>query len=358
MLFHSAAPPLQTPHSGYHWDGRPRRFFEGWYFRLTLPEPRHTLAFMYSIEDPQGGQIPSGGAAQILGPEDSYLCRTLPDLGLFWAASERLALGHRRQPVRPGQPPIFGPGAEGYRVSATRHQGYLTDPATGLEVAWDYGITAHYGWGSPQGRQQSTAGALSQLQIFEPGWQILMAHGSAKGWVQWGSQHYAFTQAPTYSEKNWGGAFPQKWFWINCNAFDGERDLALTAGGGRRQVLTRMEEVAMVGIHHRGQFYEFVPWNAQVRWRIAPWGHWVVEAARPGYAVEVVGTTDRPGLPLRVPLRQGLVYGCRDTTLGTLSLRLWRLRGKKRELIVEATSQQGGLEVGGNPWTEDWVSPT
>jgi hypothetical protein len=24
---------LPTPHSGYHWDGLPRRFFEGWYFK-------------------------------------------------------------------------------------------------------------------------------------------------------------------------------------------------------------------------------------------------------------------------------------------------------------------------------------
>jgi len=38
---------------------------------------------------------------------------------------------------------------------------------------------------------------------------------------------------PQLIEKNWGGAFPQKWFWLNCNSFDGEPDLALTAGGGR-----------------------------------------------------------------------------------------------------------------------------
>lgn len=25
-----------TPHSGYHWDGTNRRFFEGWYFKVRL----------------------------------------------------------------------------------------------------------------------------------------------------------------------------------------------------------------------------------------------------------------------------------------------------------------------------------
>ncbi|NES94994.1 MAG: hypothetical protein F6K32_07110, partial [Desertifilum sp. SIO1I2] len=26
--------PLQTPHSGYHWDRISDRFFEGWYYRV------------------------------------------------------------------------------------------------------------------------------------------------------------------------------------------------------------------------------------------------------------------------------------------------------------------------------------
>ena len=53
---------MLTPHSGYHWDGSDRRFFEGWYFRITLPKHRQTFAFMYSIEDPIGGQPTAGGA--------------------------------------------------------------------------------------------------------------------------------------------------------------------------------------------------------------------------------------------------------------------------------------------------------
>ena len=32
--------------------------------------------------------------------------------------------------------------------------------------------------------------------------------------VEWGERRYEFTDAPTYSEKNWGGAFPLKWFWM------------------------------------------------------------------------------------------------------------------------------------------------
>ncbi|PLZ63733.1 tocopherol cyclase family protein, partial [Fischerella thermalis] len=70
----------QTPHSGYHWDHSSRRFFEGWYYRVTLPDEDQSFAFMYSIEDPIGGKPHSGGAAQILGPNDEYLCRTFPEV--------------------------------------------------------------------------------------------------------------------------------------------------------------------------------------------------------------------------------------------------------------------------------------
>ncbi len=368
--------PLQTPHSGYHWDGSPGRFFEGWYFRVTIPEVRQTFAFMYSIEDPSGGYAQSGGSAQILGPEDGYVCRSFPDVDLFWAWQEGLGLGHWRQKFSRGgknlvgaqhavplqQPRLLASSEfrdcvpEGYQVTATWHQGCLNDPAFG-PVTWEYHTEPIYGWGSSGKPQQSTAGLLSSLQIFEPGWQILMAHGHATGWVEWRGQRYEFANAPAYSEKNWGRSFPQKWFWLNCNVFEDAKDLALTAGGGRRQVLGWMESVAMVGIHYQGQFYEFVPWNARVSWHIEPWGNWQMRCEKPGYVVEVTGTTSYPGTSLRAPTQDGMVFCCRDTMQGALTLKLWQQRAGHSTLILAASSIQAGLEVGGGPWHEPWVQP-
>jgi tocopherol cyclase len=344
--------PLQTPHSGYHWDGRPRRFFEGWYYRVTLPT--QTFAFMYSIEDPQGGQY-SGGAAQILGANDEYLCRPFPDVNWFWAWKDALGLGHWRKTDLSQKPDYLEPAdfdrhiQEGYQATATWHQGKLHDPVVG-SAQWQYQTQPIYGWGEPGRSQQSTAGWLSQFQIFEPGWQILMAHGLASGWIEWKGKRYAFENAPAYSEKNWGGAFPQKWFWLNCNAFD-HPDLALTAGGGRRNVLGLMESVAMVGIHYQGQFYEFVPWNGSVHWEIDPWGYWQMTAQSGDREVTLTGKTDRPGTPLRAPTAAGLVFCCRDTMAGEVTVTLRR----SGRVILEARSDQCGLEVGGSPWGETWV---
>ncbi|MDX2098926.1 MAG: tocopherol cyclase family protein, partial [Leptolyngbyaceae cyanobacterium bins.59] len=216
---------LQTPHSGYHWEGSHHRFFEGWYYRVTLPESGETFAFMYSIEDPIGGKPYSGGAAQILGPSDIYFCRTFPGVSGFWGWKSALGLGHWRSSS--SKPPTYLPiesfdrtVSEGYQATAFWNQGKLHDPASGERVRWQYGIEPVYGWGRPDRPQQSTAGWLSSLQIFEPGWQILMAHGLATGWIEWKGTRYEFVNAPAYGEKNWGGAFPEKWFWFNCNTFD------------------------------------------------------------------------------------------------------------------------------------------
>ena len=372
---------LQTPHSGYHWDGTSNRFFEGWYYRVTLPNnasvaPRgrepavakpgassgQTFAFMYSIDDPIGGKPYSGGAAQILGPDDEYLCRTFPNVEQFWASSKTLALGHWGKTDLQMSPQYLNPAKferhikEGYQATATWNQGTIRDPASGAYCHWQYAIEPIYGWADTGAPQQSTAGSLSSLPIFEPGWQILMAHGLATGWIEWNGKIYEFTDAPAYGEKNWGRAFPKKWFWLNCNSFDREPDLALTAGGGKRGVLWWTEAAALIGIHYRGKFYEFVPWNSEVSWQIQPWGNWQMQARNSQYEVELVGTTEKPGTLLRAPTEKGLIFFCRDTMQGQLSLELRERRGSTSKPIVTASSSVCGLEIGVGPWQEAWVS--
>ncbi len=354
--------PLQTPHSGYHWNATSSRFFEGWYYRVTLPDCGQTFAFMYSIDDPIGGKPCSGGAAQILGPHDEYLWRTFPNVNQFWAASDSLALGHWGRNNLEIPPQYLHPSKfehhipEGYQATATLNQGFIHDPATHAYCRWLYEIKPVYGWADTGAPQQSTAGWLSFLPIFEPGWQILMAHGLATGWIDWNGNRYEFTDAPAYSEKNWGHAFPKQWFWLNCNSFDDESDLALTAGGGLRKVLGWEESAALVGIHYGGKFYEFVPWNSQVSWQIQPWGCWQMQAQNADYEVELTGTTDKPGTPLRAPTQQGLIFFCRDTMHGQLTVELRSRHGGESKIILKASSSVCGLEVGGGPWHQPWIS--
>ncbi|MGV2828908.1 tocopherol cyclase family protein [Myxosarcina sp. GI1(2024)] len=349
---------LQTPHSGYHWNYFSPRYFEGWYYRLTLPEIAQTFAFMYSIEDPIGRQANSGGAVQILGIDEGYLCRTFPDVKRFFAARDRLCFGHWGNTRSSISPQLLSPQEfeteieRGYQATATLNQGCIYYPDVRNYCRWQYQIEPIYGWGNPQQPQQATAGWLSYLPVFEPGWQVLMAYGLATGWIDWQGKVYHFTNAPVYTEKNWGSSFPQKWFWINCNSFITRDDLAITAVGGIRDVLWWQEAVGLVGIHHRGQFYEFAPGNARVSWQVQPWGEWKMQAISSDYEVNLIGTTDLLGTYVRVPTARGLVFACRDTTRGQLTL---ELRSRHGKTILKAKSNLAGLEIGGSPWDEPWI---
>lgn len=338
---------LTTPHSGYHWRGGSHRFFEGWYLRLSLPQLGQAVAFMYSIDDPAGGAPHSGGAAQILGPDDAYCCRTFPDVSRFWAWRDRNGLGHSRSGPLGHRENFLAAAGEGYQVTPTRHQGRLQDPATGQEITWDYSIQPVYGWGPPDRPQRPTAGWLSYLPITEPGWQVLMAHGLATGYLQWGAQRYEFDQAPAYAEKNWGGAFPSRWFWLQANAFEGTPDLTVTAAGGRRQIGPRQEEVAIAAVHHRGCFYEFLSTKGQLVWQVSPWGRWSLQGETHRHRITLTGDTEKAGVWVRVPTQTGLRFLCRDTARGRLHLKLTDRRSGRD--IVSADTRLAGLEVGGPP---------
>jgi tocopherol cyclase len=73
--------------------------------------------------------------------------------------------------------------------------------------------------------------------------QVLMAHGRATGWIEWGGERFDFEDAPSYAEKNWGGGFPDKWFWVQCESFEGGGMSGLTVAGVHNSVLSAWSSV-------------------------------------------------------------------------------------------------------------------
>ncbi|KDO79774.1 hypothetical protein CISIN_1g011258mg [Citrus sinensis] len=259
---------------------------------------------------------------------------------------------------------------EGFQVTPLWHQGCIHDDGrtnfaeTVKSARWEYSTRPVYGWGNVGSKQNSTAGWLAAFPVFEPHWQICMAGGLSTGWIEWDGERFEFQDAPSYSEKNWGGAFPRKWFWVQCNVFEGATgEVALTAGGGLRQlpVLDSFENAAMIGIHYDGILYEFVPWNGVVSWEISQWGYWYFAAENQTHMVELKATTKYPGTTLRAPTSEaGLAPACKDTCFGELTLQLWERRydGTKGKMILDVTSDMAALEVGGGPWFNTWKAKT
>ncbi|MFS7962640.1 putative tocopherol cyclase [Helianthus anomalus] len=186
------------------------------------------------------------------------------------------------------------------------------------------------------------------------------------GWIEWGDERYEFKNAPSYCEKNWGGGFPRKWFWVQCNVFKGASgEVGLTCGGGLRQLPglnETFENAALIGVHHGGIFYEFVPWNGVVEWEVAEWGYWHVTAQNETHKVELEASTKDPGTTLRAPTTEaGFAPACKDTCFAHLTLKLWE-KGSAAvadgKLILDVTSDMAAVEVGGGPWFNTWKGKT
>ena len=364
--------PQQPPHAGCHFRpthlGTPRnhkgprqtkRFFEGWYYRITLPQDNASFAFIYSIEDPFDGSDLSLSCQQIMGPDDEYLVQADRDHTKFWAWTHQQALGcvfkakndSAQNALSPTETVIdpdafFSKVKSGFQMLPNRLQGRLVGHDGSLggvfdgqgvegECTYDMTIEPIAGWGDVEVGQKSTAGWLASYKVFEPHWQVTMADGRATGSVTWKDKTYKFENAPFYAEKNWGGAFPIKWYWCQCNSFEGYtsdgQSLSVTAGGGTRKIpLGQKESLGMVSVHYNGKFYEATPWLGEMDWEISPWGYWKMtgrstKGARP-FEVELEAICDSPGVKLRAPTeKDGMVYFCRDSFLSDVKLSLWDL---------------------------------
>lgn len=346
---------------------------------------------MYSVENPafrkklttfeqaQHGALFTGVGAQILGADDKYICQYVDDSRNFWGSRHELKLGNTfivqgagKAPSKEVPPKEFNQRVlEGFQVTPLWHQGFIrddgrTDYVDIVKTArWEYSTRPIFGWGNVDSKQKSTAGWLAAFPVFEPHWQICMGGGLSTGWIEWDGEKYEFENAPSYSEKNWGGAFPRKWFWVQCNVFEGASgDVALTAAGGLRQLpgpTDYYENAALIGVHYEGTFYEFVPWNGVVNFDVAPWGHWYMSAENETHLVELEATTEDPGTTLRAPTTEaGLAPACKDTCYGDLRLQLWERKqnGSKGKLILDVTSNMAAVEIGGGPWFNAWKGKT
>lgn len=401
--------PQQTPHSGRHFYpthpayrrkfGRRRRFTEGWYYRLTLPEENVSFAFIISIEDPgiRNSDLKLA-CIQVIGPNNGYLVQADCDDTKFWAWKHQQALGYVFE-YQPEASPldstttVMNPEQwkstvkSGFQVLPTRLEGringhdgikggVLTGQGNPGYCEYEFDFTPLVGWGDVDGEQKSTAGWLASFSVFEPHWQVTVADARATGTVTWQNTTYTFQDAPFYAEKNWGAALPSKWYWTHCNSFDGfcdaDNSLSITAGGGVRQTPIGKESLGMICVHYNGVFYEAVPWTGMMEWEVTTWGSWIMKGKcltgeRP-FEVEFTckcNPEENPGLVFRAPTPdEGMVYFCRDTFEADCELSLWELvyddetrtfvRREGPPIIDSARSSQGGAEVGGGPWWDTW----
>lgn len=396
-----------------------KRFMEGWYYRITLPEEKVSFAFIFSIEDPNYylqkssvGENLSLAAVQVMGPNDEYVVQADQDHSKFWASDRQQAFGYTFEShpvaVEDGDTmsspsssslsssphPVIDPEdfhttvKTGFQMLPTRlqgkvqgHDGSLGGVLQGQGIPrtceFDMKIRPLSGWGDDEDdNQKSTAGWLASFSVFEPHWQVTLADARATGYAIWNGKRYDFDNVPFYAEKNWGGSFPSKWYWVQCNSFEGytcpegRSRLSLTAGGGIRKIpFGKTEELGMVCVHHNGIFYEAVPWTGEMEWDVDPWGSWSFSAKCTSgeklFEVQVVAKCEEEGVVLRAPTQDlGLAYFCRDSFYANVELSLYEIywdkqqqeyiRGKAILEKAKSIPRTGAVEIGGGPYWNPW----
>jgi len=119
----------------------------------------------------------------------------------------------------------------------------------------------------------------------------------ATGWIEWNGKRYEFTNAPAYSEKNWGGAFPKNGSGSIATALT-VNPTSLTAGGRRGSFV--VDGICGDGwLALRGKFYEFVPGIQRYTGIFSLGVDGKCKLEIPSLA-ELTATTDLPGT-LRAP---------------------------------------------------------
>ena len=173
---------------------------------------------------------PSGTASACRSSARTTRASSATSTSPSWADEHALASAPTRGiPLRrPSSPAAFARFVEeGFQFTSTRHQGVYAD------ASWSYEVTPLLGWGGDGDRQYSAAGWLAAVPVFDPHYQVLMAHGRASGHVCWRGERYDFDDAIVYSEKNWGDKFPSRWFWMECNTGWSDPGVITRDGGGR-----------------------------------------------------------------------------------------------------------------------------
>lgn len=216
---------------------------------------------MFAIEAPDRGTV------QLLSADDRlYVCDLPNNGGRFVGSKERFDISHwaYKEQCKNGKQEAEAsngrPVMQGYKLCGTSCHGCFESHDRGTDatlVQWGVDYTPMLTWGS-RGTSRHTATWLAQFPIFEPGYQVLMAHGVVtSGYIRYRNREIKLAGSSVYSEKNWGQSFPTKWWWVQANAFKGEPDLSVLAVGATRQVLFWTEDIGMLSVHYKGELYEF-----------------------------------------------------------------------------------------------------
>ncbi|MCB9778601.1 MAG: hypothetical protein H6742_08580 [Alphaproteobacteria bacterium] len=335
--------PRGFDHAASHLDGQ-RRFYEGWYLRLTDADQGESFGLIYGIAHDRGA--PDGGAGYLI-------ALSAADGERAWTRVPvaRTSAPHGVYDISIGEAdgPLYG------HIDADGGRGWFqAGPDDGdRPVAWDLALTPTRTWTA---RHDSPMGWVQRWKGFQTYWHVVALQARVSGTVRFGDRSVHFDDALGYVERNWGRVFPRDWMWLQAGSFvdpatGAPRDGALSASGGHVPLAGPIgTKAGIVGYWDGDAMHHFATHTGQkVRLRYAP-GDWEVVARGGGEKLVVRAGIDPDALvPIAGPTRDGVQDVAIESLDGRLVVELFRRArpfGRWR-LQHRAESGLAGVEVGG-----------
>ncbi len=302
----------------YHWNGLTNPFFEGWFFRVALPDGR-SFGFIYSVQNPGAMSGDPSGAHVVIARNCGDVVHGEFGLDAFSADRERFTMR-----------------TAGNRSTEGHFDGELCE--NGHEVSWDIDYEIIEPW-------PSTMGTMTNFPGLPVNWYVGALRARGTGVINWDGERIALKNAAVFQDHNWGNFFPQGYIWMQSQEFPDSRD-ALAVAGGNIGV-----EAGMFVWRHGGELVEIRSQDMNALFKFSgdyEAGEVVVDIRRGDRRYVVTGFfgDDIPAI-LPAPRPEGNVPYTRMAMSGRIRVQVLVRNIFKWELVEEVWSVTAGVEMGG-----------
>lgn len=296
---------------------RTRNYFEGWYFKLVVPEQNFAYAFIPGISYGAHGQ--GHAFLQVLDGVAATSAYHRYATDEFRPAKDRFHL------------------ALGPHVFATKRL-VIDLPDLQLDLHFE-GI---HPW-----KKRFLAPGIMGWYGFVPRMQcyhgLVSYHHKLRGTITVNSKVYDAAGGVGYTEKDWGSGFPDAWVWCQSNHLSGtDRPASLMASVAKIPWLGASFTGFLATFLLEGELHLFTTWaGARVQSEFSTGGEVRLTFSAPGKRLTVRGTP-RPGGDLASPVTGAEMAGKINESL-TAELAVELQLGE--ELTYAGTASWAGLEV-------------
>ena len=199
----SDVPPSTDPNR-YHWDGLTHPFYEGWFFRVVVPNGP-SFAFIYSVQNPAAVAGDPSSAQVIVACSGGDSVENVVGIEEFAASSRHFS-------IRIGD----------HIAHEREFAGRIEDD--GREVRWEVDYEVLEPW-------PDTMGGLTNVDGLPVNWHVGALRGRGHGEIDWDGERLSIENAAVFQDHNWGDYFPTGYIWMQSQEFGDAGDALAVAGG-------------------------------------------------------------------------------------------------------------------------------